>query len=277
MKVTFWGTRGSIASAGPETQGYGGNTACVEVAGDDGTVIVLDAGTGIRPLGSSIPDDLARIDILLSHLHMDHIQGLGFFEPLFRPGLETHLWGPPSATLDLRARLARYLSPPLFPIFFRDLPSRVELHNAPEEPVQIGGLEVTSALVIHPGPTVGYRIRENGATLAYLPDHEPALGATSFPLSPDWTSGHELAVGADVLIHDAQYTPDERARRIGWGHSTAVEAARFAEGAGVQRLACFHHDPAHDDPTVDRLIAAAAEAAPGVEVIGAREGLSLTV
>ena len=277
MRVTFWGTRGSIASAGHATHGYGGNTACVEVVGEAGTVIVLDAGTGIRPLGPSIPDDLGRIDILLSHLHMDHIQGLGFFEPLFRPGLEVHLWGPPSATLDLRARLTRYLSPPLFPIFLRDLPSRVELHNAPEEPVQIGGLEIVSAMVIHPGPTVGYRIREDGATLAYLPDHEPALGATALPASPEWTSGHDLAAGADLLIHDAQYTPDERAGRVGWGHSTAEEAARFAAGAGARRLACFHHDPAHDDEAVDRLVATAAGAAPGVNVVGAREGLSLAV
>jgi phosphoribosyl 1,2-cyclic phosphodiesterase len=277
MRVTFWGTRGSIASAGHETQGYGGNTACVEVVGEAGTVLVLDAGTGIRPLGPSISADLERIDILLSHLHMDHIQGLGFFEPLFRPNLEVHLWGPPSATLDLRTRLTRYLSPPLFPIFFRDLPSRVQLHNAPAEPVDVGGLEIVSAMVIHPGPTVGYRIRENGSTLAYLPDHEPALGATPFPALPEWTSGHDLAAGVDLLIHDAQYTPDERAGRVGWGHSTAEEAARFAAHVAARRLACFHHDPAHDDPKVDRLVAAAAEAAPGVDVVGAREGLSLTV
>lgn len=277
MKVTFWGTRGSIASAGHETQGYGGNTSCVEVVGDAGTVLVLDAGTGIRPLGASIAADLERVDILLSHLHMDHIQGLGFFEPLFRPNLEVHLWGPPSATLDLRARLTRYLSPPLFPIYFRDLPSRVQLHNAPEEPVDVGGLEIVSALVIHPGPTVGYRICENGATLAYMPDHEPALGAAPFPGASEWTSGHDLAAGADMLIHDAQYTPAERANRIGWGHSSSIEAARFAARVAARRLACFHHDPAHDDRAVDRLVAAAAEAAPGVDVIGAREGLSLTV
>ncbi len=277
MRVTFWGTRGSIASAGAATQGYGGNTACVEVAGSDGTVLVLDAGTGIRPLGPSIPDDLARIDILLSHLHMDHIQGLGFFRPIFRPGLEVHVWGPPSATMDLRARLTRYMSPPLFPVRFRDLPSRVETHDAPTLPVRIGAFEVLSAMVIHPGPTVGYRVREAERTLAYLPDHEPALGAKTFPLAAEWTSGHDLAAGADLLVHDAQYTTDERADRIGWGHSTSIEAARFAAQAGARRLACFHHDPEHDDGAVDRLVAQAAEAAPGVDVIGAREGLQLEV
>jgi ribonuclease BN (tRNA processing enzyme) len=238
---------------------------------------VLDAGTGIRPLGSSVSTKLARIDILLSHLHMDHIQGLGFFGPMFRPGLEVHLWGPPSTTLDLRARLTRYLSPPLFPVRFRDLPSRLELHNAPAEPVRIGGFEVSSAMVIHPGPTVGYRISEGATTLAYLPDHEPALGAGGFPVSPEWTSGHDLAADADLLIHDAQYSSEERAARIGWGHSSAIEAARFAAQAGVRRMAGFHHDPGHDDGAVDRLVAEAAEAAPGVEIFGAREGQTLEV
>ena len=277
MKVTFWGTRGSIAAAGAATQGYGGNTACVEVEGDDGTCVVLDAGTGIRALGLSMAPDVRRVDILLSHLHMDHIQGLGFFSPLFRPDIEAHLWGPPSATLDLRSRLSRYLSPPLFPVRLRDLGSRVELHNAPDEPTMIGSLEITADTVIHPGPTVGYRIRENGASMAYLPDHEPALGADGFPGRPEWTSGFDLAAGVDLLVHDAQYFPDELADRIGWGHTSTVDAAAFARLAGARRLAVFHHDPAHDDATLDRLVAEVAAAAPGVEVIGAREGLSISL
>ena len=175
MRVTFWGTRGSIASAGAATQGYGGNTACVQVVGRDGTCLILDAGTGIRPLGVAMPPDVARVDILLSHLHMDHIQGLGFFGPLFRPGLEVHIWGPPSATLDLRARLSRYLSPPLFPVRLRDLASNVELHNAPEAPISIGGFEVRSATIIHPGSTIGYRIRGDGVSMARSEEHTSEL------------------------------------------------------------------------------------------------------
>ena len=275
MQVTFWGTRGSIASAGPATQRYGGNTASVQVTGKDGTILVLDAGTGIREIADSLPPKLRRIDILLSHLHMDHIQGLGFFRPMFQPSLEVHLWGPPSATLDLRSRLTRYLSPPLFPIRLRDLSSHVELHNAPDRPVRIGGLVVTSSSVIHPGPTVGYRISENGASMAYIPDHEPALGVPDFPGAPAWTSGHELAKSVDLLIHDTQYFPDERRTRIGWGHSATIEAAAFATQAGARRLAAFHHDPAHDDDTIDRLVAEVAGAAPGIEVFGASEGASL--
>jgi len=277
MDVTFWGTRGSIASAGAATQRYGGNTAAVQVTGRDGTVIVLDAGTGIREIGASLPPTLRRIDIFLSHLHMDHIQGLGFFGPMFMPSLEVHLWGPPSATLDLRRRLTRYLSPPLFPIRLRDLASHVALHNAPDRPVRIGGLEISAAEVIHPGPTVGYRIRENGSSMAYIPDHEPALGNPSFPDTAPWTSGHELAKDVDLLIHDVQYFPDERKARIGWGHSSTIEAAAFARQAGVHRLAAFHHDPAHDDSTMDRLVAEVADAATGVEVIGAREGETISL
>ena len=114
MIVRLWGTRGSLAAPGVETARYGGNTSCVEVRGNDGGVIVLDAGTGVRRLGAKLPTDLQRIDVLLTHLHMDHVQGLGFFEPLYRPGLEIHMWGPASPMAGLRARLMRYLSPPLF-------------------------------------------------------------------------------------------------------------------------------------------------------------------
>jgi ribonuclease BN (tRNA processing enzyme) len=277
MDVTFWGTRGSIASAGHATQRYGGNTAAVQVTGRDGTVLVLDAGTGIREITGALSPTLRRVDIFLSHLHMDHIQGLGFFAPMFMQSLEVHLWGPPSATLDLRRRLTRYLSPPLFPIRLRDLSSHVALHNAPDRPIRIGGLEITAAEVIHPGPTVGYRIRENGTSMAYIPDHEPALGNAAFPNSAPWTSGHELAKGVDLLVHDVQYFPDERRTRIGWGHSATIEAAAFAAQAGVQRLSCFHHDPAHDDEMIDRLVAETAAAAPGIEVTGASEGQTISL
>lgn len=275
MKVTFWGTRGSLASAGPETVRFGGDTACVQVVGSDGTCIVLDAGTGIRRLGDALIDS-PRIDVLLTHLHMDHIQGLGFFAPLFREGLEVHIWGPQSTTQDLRTRLTRYLSPPLFPIRMRDVASTVMFHNAPNRPVRIGSLEVCAAEIVHPGPTVGYRIQEGGTSIAYLSDHEPALGSRLEGAdAPRWTSGSDLAAGVDLLIHDLQYSPDERAQRIGWGHSSSLEAAAFARLVGAKRLAGFHHDPGHDDAAVDRLVAEAAAAAPDIGVFGAREGSTI--
>ena len=251
MRVTLWGTRGSLAAPGPETVRYGGNTACVEVRGKRNALLVLDAGTGIQRLGAMVRGGRGRIDLLLTHLHMDHIQGLGFFEPLYERGREIHIWGPPSPTLDLRTRLARYLSPPLFPVRLRDLPCRLTLHNVPPERFEVGGLEVEAALVCHPGSTVGYRISEGTRSLAYLPDHEPALGLREFPGEPEWTSGFDLAAGADLLIHDAQYTTEEYQKRVGWGHSSIRDAIAFATLAGARRFVPFHHDPTHDDAMLD--------------------------
>ncbi|HLF74306.1 MAG TPA: MBL fold metallo-hydrolase [Anaerolineales bacterium] len=273
MKVTLWGTRGSLASPGPETARYGGNTSCVEVRGADGTVLVLDAGTGLRRLGLTLPRSLRRVDLLLTHLHMDHIQGLGFFAALRNPQAEVHIWGPASTTLNLRSRLSRYLSPPLFPVHLRDLPSTIFFHEVPGDDFDIGEFHISSALVCHPDPTVGYRIEGPDATLTYLPDHEPALGAQPFPLSPDWTSGYQLAVGSDLLIHDAQFTDDEYRSRIGWGHSSLAHAFEFAALAGAKTFVPFHHDPSHTDDILDNLIRDSIEQArPRFAVIPGKEG-----
>ena len=274
MKVTFWGTRGSLAAAGPETVRYGGNTSCVEVRGEDGTLLVLDAGTGIRRLGAAV-GEVRCVDVLLTHLHMDHLQGLGFFAPIYQPGLEVHIWGPPSATLNLQARLARYLSPPLFPVRLRELPCRLTLHDVPLGRFRIGGLEVQADLVCHPGPTVGYRIMEGEVSVAYIPDHEPALGAPRFPQEPEWTSGYNLAAGADLLIHDTQYTDDEYLTYVGWGHSAISHVLAFAQLTGVKRLVPFHHNPGHSDDDLDRLVENARRSAPPFEVIPGREGLTV--
>jgi len=273
MRVTLWGTRGSVASPGNETARYGGNTACVEVRAPDGTILILDAGTGVRRLGASWPSDVDRVDVLLTHLHMDHIQGLGFFGPLYDEGKEVHIWAPASPTLTLQARLARYLSPPFFPVHLRDLACRLTLHEVPCDEIAIGPFRVCAALVCHPGPTVGYRIETTGAVLAYLPDHEPALGVEDFPQSPEWTSGYGLAADVDLLIHDAQYAASEYPSHAGWGHSSVEQAMRFAGLAHAGRLVAFHHDPAHSDADVDRIFAEATAAErPSFPVIPAAEG-----
>jgi phosphoribosyl 1,2-cyclic phosphodiesterase len=272
MRVCLWGTRGSIASAGPETVAYGGNTSCVELEASDGTILILDAGTGVRRVGDTYREP-RRLDILLTHLHMDHIQGLGFFGPFFRDDFEVHIWGPPSTTLDLRTRLTRYLSPPLFPVRLRDVAARLELHDVSTEPFQLGALTICAQVVIHPGPTLGYRISDGRATVTYLPDHEPALGTKEFPMEPDWTSGHDLARAADLLIHDVQYTADEYTRRAGWGHSRVSDAVNLAAQARARRLVTFHHDPAHDDAALDAMLEHARELAPAeLEVLPGREG-----
>lgn len=273
MRISLWGTRGSLPNAGPETVRYGGNTACVEVRGKAGSLLVLDAGTGIRRMGARLGHGVHRIDLLLTHLHMDHIQGLGFFDPLYQPGLEVHIWGPASTTLDLRERLARYLSPPLFPVRLRDLPCRLTLHDVPLGRFEIGEFEIVASLVCHPGTTVGYRITEGGESMAFLPDHEPALGAHEFPGPPEWTSGFGLAKGVALLIHDAQFSDAEYLEHVGWGHSSITHAVRFGVATGVGRLVTFHHDPAHDDSTLDRLLKAARPECDGrLQLVAGLEG-----
>jgi phosphoribosyl 1,2-cyclic phosphodiesterase len=278
MRVSLWGTRGSLPSAGPETVRYGGNTSCVELRDGAGALIVLDAGTGIRRLSATVERDIRRLDILLTHLHMDHIQGFGFFGPLYRPELEVHVWGPPSTTHDLRTRLTKYLSPPLFPVRLRDLPCRLHLHDVPMGPFTLGTLQVTAALVFHPGPTVGYRFVEDGRSVVYIPDHEPALGAREFPASPNWTSGHDLARDADLLIHDAQFTDQEYGHRVGWGHSSIDDTARFAALVGARRLVTFHHDPSHSDETLDEMARhVRRDLATQFELTPGQEGMSFTI
>jgi phosphoribosyl 1,2-cyclic phosphodiesterase len=247
----MWGTRGSQATPGHETVRYGGNTSCVEVRATPDTAIVLDAGTGIRPLGHSLGPEIVRVDVLLTHLHMDHIQGLGFFDVLHRPGFEVHIWGPGSATADLRTRLTRYMSPPLFPVRLTELACDLHLHDIHQGAFEVPGVEVRAVLVCHPGPTVGYRLEDDQGSLAYLPDHEPALASHRFAYDPEWCSGLELAAGVDVLIHDAQYMVDEYEDRIGWGHSTLEQALAFAELARVGCFVPFHHDPEHNDDMLD--------------------------
>ncbi len=272
MRVCLWGTRGSIASAGPDTIAYGGNTSCAEIEGRDGTIVILDAGTGIRRVGDTYKEP-RRVDILLTHLHMDHIQGLGFFAPFFQEDFEVHVWGPPSTTQDLRTRLTRYLSPPLFPVRLRDVAAKLELHDVPVHPFEIGGMQVSGEMVIHPGQTIGYRISDGTSTVSYLPDHEPALGLDGMPGDPRWTSGYDLAAGADLLIHDAQYTSEEYEQRVGWGHSRVSDAVGLATMAGAKRLLTFHHDPAHDDRELDTMVdEARAIARAGLEVLPGREG-----
>jgi phosphoribosyl 1,2-cyclic phosphodiesterase len=273
MRVTLWGTRGSLASPGAETKHFGGNTSCVEVRAEDGSLLVLDAGTGIRRLGATLDGSVRRVDLLLSHLHMDHIQGLGFFAPLYAPETEVHIWGPASTTLGLQERLSRYLSPPFFPVHLRDLQCRLSLHEVPCGSFTIGPFQIFAALICHPGPTVGHRITSGVRTVAYLSDHEPALGVAEFPGHPEWTSGFSVAADADLLIHDAQYRADEYPDHVGWGHSSLDDVLRFAALARVRHLVTFHHDPSHSDTDIEAMITSAPSRSElGFELTAGAEG-----
>lgn len=246
MKIRICGVRGSMPTSGPQTNHFGGNTSCVEVS-KDGWLLVLDAGTGIQQLPLNNDPGNKRIDILLTHLHLDHIQGLGFFRPLFEPSMEVHIWGPASSTQTLRSRLVRYFSPPLFPVHFRDIPCNLILHETENSFFEIGPFSIQSAYVIHAGPTVGYRIYDQHSVFAYIPDHEPALGRSGMIEDIRWLSGGGLAFNADLLLHDSQYTSEEYKLRKGWGHSSIEDAAQFASLAKVKHLLFSHYDPAHND------------------------------
>jgi phosphoribosyl 1,2-cyclic phosphodiesterase len=276
MRLKVWGCRGSVPTPGAETVRYGGNTSCVEVDFEDGTVLVLDAGTGIRQLGRELLDRGAlRLNLLLTHLHLDHLEGLRFFAPLWDERVTLDIWGPPSPVSSLRERIVRSFSPPLFPVDLRDVPARVVFRDVPSRSWTIEGASLTAGLVVHPGPTVGFRIEAASSSFAYIPDHEPALAGAIADKPKEWISGAALADGVDVLLHDAQYFEDEYRQRVGWGHSSVADAVAFSRAVGAGRLVLFHHEPLHDDGSLDRLEAHARSLAGsnGSSPTLAREGM----
>lgn len=277
LRVKYWGARGSIPTPGPEMVRHGGNTSCVEITLSDGSEVIFDAGTGICDLGRERTIDAGRVHLLLTHLHLDHIQGLMFFEPLFDPTCDVHVTGPVALGGPLLNRLARYISAPLAPIEIRELPAKMSFDDVGTCRWQFGPATIEAAFVNHRGPTLGYRVTDGGVTVAYIPDHEPALGQDVKKSDADWISGMSLAKDADLLIHDAQYTEEEYDRRVGWGHSAVAHTVEFARRAGVRHLALFHHDPLHDDAAVDDISDAARALADGSfeRVEAAREGEAL--
>jgi phosphoribosyl 1,2-cyclic phosphodiesterase len=245
VRVKVWGARGSVPTPGPSTNRFGGNTSCLQLTLSDGRLLVLDAGSGIRNLGLRLAGRARRIDILLTHLHLDHIQGLMFFAPLFMPDAEIVIWGPPAAE-TLPERLARYLSPPLTSLHLHELPARISFRACPKGEWEIG-----------PARIHGYRVSEGDTSLCYIPDQELALGPALSERERQSLPGFDLAYGASLLVHDCQYTDEEYPRHVGWGHSRLGDVLAYAQLTDVQRLLLFHHDPLHDDERLDRLHAEA--------------------
>ncbi len=260
MRVRFWGTRGSIATPGPTTLKYGGNTSCVEVVTNSGWRFILDCGTGIRSLGLELAQKIEppiKATILLSHTHWDHIQGFPFFKPAFESGNKFTMVAPRMAGRSLSDILAGQMEFTYFPVELGELPSRIQFAELEEGIHDFGGANVFTQFTNHPAPCLGYRIEADGVIVVYLCDHEPF----SESLWKDGSSPGRLdsilherdrrhanfMLHADLVIHDAQYTPEEYLEKRGWGHSTYEYAVELAAISDVRQLALTHHDPGHDD------------------------------
>lgn len=280
--LTFWGTRGSIPTPGPETARYGGNTACISIAGADGRLVILDAGSGLRPLGHELMKQRnvsLTADILLSHTHWDHIQGLPFFKPLSSRGTSVSIYGAAQEGVPLKEILGRQMDPMVFPVPLNALAAALTVVEISEGEFDIDDFRICAFRLRHPGTTLGYRLvpTAGGREVAYVTDNELGSGG-SYEVSPDWRERMvEFVGGADTLIHDAMYPDQIIQARAGWGHSTPRQAVDLAVEARCRRLLLFHHEPEHSDDALDILLADtrryAAGVAPRLQVEAAAEGM----
>lgn len=291
MRVRFWGTRGSLAKPGPTTLRYGGNTSCVEVQTASGTLIVLDCGTGAHELGQALqatgPHPLHG-HLLISHTHWDHIQGFPFFAPLFNTSNTWDIYAPGGLGQHLEETLAGQMQYTYFPLTLDQLGATIRYHDLSEGPFELGRVQALARYLNHPALTLGYRLEVGGVTLVYATDHEPhvrprADAAGSNQAAPEGQPVHEedqahirFLQGADLVIHDAQYTLAEYAHKTGWGHSPVEYAVDMAVAAQAKRLALFHHDPLRNDGTLELVVEACRQrvvaADSRLEVFAAAEG-----
>jgi phosphoribosyl 1,2-cyclic phosphodiesterase len=271
LRLSFWGVRGSIPTPVRENLRYGGNTSCLEVRLGGGEILVFDAGTGIRALGNSLtsgtPDERLVIHVFFTHFHGDHIHGLPFFAPLNHEHnqvtFRAHRTG-----VGLFDVLEGHIREPYFPVDFADFPAQRKLIEIDHEPLSIGEATIRPFRLHHPQGATGYRIEVDGAAIVYASDHEHGNPETDAILL-------EHARDADILVYDAQYTPEDYERHVGWGHSTWLEATKLAREAGVERLLLFHHSPFRDDDSLDEIVR---EARTHFEsTSAAREGSVLTL
>lgn len=280
MNIGFFGVRGSTPCPAAAHHRYGGNTSCVVLEADGAAPVILDLGTGLRSFGEAwAAGDNPPFagHALVTHLHWDHVQGLPFFGPLLTAGSRLEVWGPGSDGCSLAEAFDTFMNPPFFPVSVDDLPGQVEFHDLAEGTSTVGDAEVTCVAIPHIGDTYGFRVRfGDGPSIVYLPDHQQPLDG-SLDVDPAVVA---LCDGADALIHDAQFTPAEFAAKPHWGHCTPEYAVAVAAAAGVRRLVLFHHDPAHDDETLDAMAEAARNlpaAAALEEVLAASEGLTISL
>ncbi len=265
LTVRFLGVRGSIATPGAE-KSAGGNTACVEVCAGD-TRIILDAGTGLRSLGDErMAKGPRHSTILLSHLHWDHVAGLPFFTPIYVPGHRVEIASGPNGVMSHDEAIRSLFRAPFFPVDYATLQDQISTRELrPNEKFTIGDITITMAKLNHPDPVYGFRLEHGGQSIVYATDteHFSCVDPTL----------KKLAAGADILIYDSQYTPEEYPSKVGWGHSTWLAGAELARAAGVPQLVLFHHDPNRTDAQLAAIEAEARRNLPGT--VAAREGMVL--
>ena len=290
MKVKFWGVRGSIASPGPKTVRYGGNTTCIEIRTDDNELIIIDAGTGIFPLSQTLLAELpVTANILITHSHWDHIQGLPMFIPNFIPGNTLRLHGAfdPVTGKGIEHVMAVQLQYSYFPVREAEMKARMEYVTlTPNQSVQVGSATVTPCLLSHPVVDFGYRIECNGKSVFFTGDHEPPYNIYQ-PEDPEYAEYqvfvdekiaaiHQAMQGVDVLIADCSYTDAEYKSKVGWGHGTFSTSIASAKAVGAKILYCTHHEPTRSDDALEQVFADAlktnAELAEGLDIRLAREG-----
>jgi CheY-like chemotaxis protein/phosphoribosyl 1,2-cyclic phosphodiesterase len=294
MRVRFWGTRGSIATPGPGTNHFGGNTSCVELTTAGGELLIFDCGTGAHPLAAKLMAQgkkTINANILLGHTHWDHIQGFPFFSPAFVKGNFASIYGPEGSRGSLHDMLAGQMEYSYFPIALDQLPAAITYHDLTEGIYTIGGARVATQFLNHPAMTVGYRVEADGVAMVYLVDHEPfsdelwRAGAEPGRIESILHEGDrrhaKFMADADLVIHDAQYTPEEYASKRTWGHSAYDYVVQIAAASGVRRVALTHHDPSHDDDFVAdierKARTLASQLGTGLEVFCAYEGCELAL
>jgi phosphoribosyl 1,2-cyclic phosphodiesterase len=268
MRVRFWGVRGSVPWATPDSIGHGCNTPCLEVRDDEtGALLVLDAGSGIVGLGHALGGQPHAVPILLTHYHWDHTQGLPFFMPFFAQGWTPSIWAPVLDNVSL-AWVETIFESPFFPVPFDQLPNRPTVTLVEPGELRVGGFRVRALPLSHPGGAFAYRIQGRSGDLVYATDHEFGDAALDAALA-------EFSRGARALVADAHFTPDEMRRHTGWGHASWDDVARFAERSGVGHLWLFHHKPGRSDAELNAIEAQARQRFP--ETTAAREGASFEI